>query len=90
MTFFKFTQSPDAVLDYEVDWSAWLVDDTIDTVTWDVGSLTQPNSPEQTTTTALLWLAGAVLGSTNQVTCTITTAGGRTVDKSFIVLGQQT
>ena len=30
----RFTKDPDATLDYKVDWSSWLVDDTISGSQW--------------------------------------------------------
>lgn len=55
-TFFK---DPDAVLDYGVDWTAWLGSDTIVTSTWVVSptGLTAErgaNTPRTTT----IWLRG--------------------------------
>lgn len=75
-----FVKDPDSVLDYRVDWSAWLDGDTIiastftpadDTLTVDLDLFT--------TTTATVWLSGGTLGKTT-VTNHITTAAGRQND----------
>lgn len=81
-----FTKDPDAVLDYEADWTDWLVDDdTIVTSTWTVpsaGGLTK-TTDSHTDTKATVWLSGGTVGAQVAVTNRITTAQGRTEDRTL-------
>lgn len=89
----SFTKDPDAVLDYVWDWTAWLAGDTIATktvtVTAAVGDLTPlaVDSSTITGSTVVAWLSGGKVNTTYSVTCRVTTAGGRTEDRTsrFIV-----
>lgn len=76
-------KDPDAILDYDLDWSSWLGDDTIATSTWllDAGALTI-SSNSKTDTATKVWLSGGELGKTYSLTNRITTAGGRTQDQT--------
>lgn len=80
-----FKKDPNAVLDYTVDWSAWLspLADTITTVTWVVSDAMTVVSQSETTTVATVFLSGGVEGTTETVTCRVATAGGRTDDRSI-------
>ena len=80
-----FTKDPDAVLDYSVDWAKWLADDEIDTSDWTVPVGLTKVGGTKTTTRATVWLSGGAAGQSYTVTNRITTAGGRTEDRSFIV-----
>lgn len=73
----------DEVLDYQINWSGLLNADTISTVAWVISpsGLTK-QSQSNTNTTATIWLTGGVDGTTYTVTCTITTAGGRTFEQA--------
>ncbi len=78
-----FTKDPNAVLDYIVDWTAYLGDDTITTSTWIVPAGITKNSDTSTTKTAKVWLEGGTAGERYAVTNRITTAGGRTDDRTI-------
>lgn len=80
-----FTKDPQATLDYQVDWTSWLAGDTIATVTWAVPASITQTLVTQTTTTATIWLAGGTIGTSATIVCHVTTAGGRTDDRSFLV-----
>lgn len=82
-----FTKKPAAVLDYLVDWSQWLAEnDTIATATWDVPSgLTQPTPATSSTSKATAWIGGGTAGVDYIVTCSVTTAQGRTDARSFVL-----
>jgi len=73
-------------LDYQIDWSAWLATDTLATSTWtvDAGLTVGFASRSQTTTTQ--WLSGGLAGTQYTVTNVVTTAAGRTAERSFLVL----
>lgn len=79
-----FTKDPEAVLDYSIDWSRWLAGDQIVTSTWTVDGL-EKVSDTQTATKTTVWLRGGTAGESYTVTNRITTSGGRTDDRSFLV-----
>lgn len=83
MTTFK--KDPNAVLDYTVDWTPYLtpVADTISTVTWVLSSGLAKVSQSNTMTAATAFISGGVLGNTETLTCRITTAAGRTDDRTI-------
>ncbi|MCC6362142.1 MAG: hypothetical protein IT165_01380 [Bryobacterales bacterium] len=80
-----FVKDPNAVLDYYVDWTRWLNGDAIATSVWAVTAGLTVANDTHTTTAATVWLSGGVVGETYRVTNRITTAGGRTEDRSFDV-----
>ena len=77
-------KDPDAVLDYLLDWEAWLDGDTIADSQWltdDPGLVIQADN--FTSTQTMVWLAGGAAGKTYIVTNRITTTMGRNQDQSF-------
>ena len=82
-----FTKDPDAVLDYSVDWSAWLAGDEISSSEWllDQGAEIEKVTDTMTATTTTIWLRGGDAGTTYLVTNRIVTAGGRTDDRTITV-----
>lgn len=79
-----FSKDPQAVLDYQVNWAAWLDGDTISASTWTVpAGLTQPSPASNTTTTATVWIAGGTAGSSYNVVNHITTTAGRQNDATL-------
>lgn len=76
------TKDPDAVLDYEIDWSTWLGSDTISTSAWTVPAGLTKDSDTNTTTTATIWLSGGTAGEVYELTNHIVTAGGREQDQT--------
>jgi hypothetical protein len=85
-------KDPDAVLDYTIDWTAWLADsgaDTIASSSWTVpAGLTQNNATRSAAKTTI-WLSGGTLGATYRITNRIVTSGGRTAERSFDLVVQQ-
>lgn len=79
------TKDPDAVLDYQIDWSSWLDGDTIATSTWKVPSGIIKDSDTNDDTTATIWLSGGTAGESYEVTNSIVTAGGRENDRTMII-----
>lgn len=92
-------KDPHGTLDYSVAWSTWLDGDTIASATWTVGAGLTINSqtinasavtidgvshPANTVATA--WLSGGTAGQSYTVACRITTAGGRTDERTFRVV----
>jgi hypothetical protein len=80
-----YTKDPNAVLDYVLDWTKWLNGDTIATSTWIVPPGLTLNSHTNTTTRSTAWISGGSAGQSYTVTNRITTLGGRTEDRSFII-----
>lgn len=83
-------KDPQAVLDYQVNWAAsgdsWLGADTIvGTPVWTIDAGLTKDSQSNTTTTATVWLSGGTAGTSYTVTCRVSTAAGRTDERSFIV-----
>lgn len=79
-----YKKDPDATLDYTFDWSAWLtpIADSIVSVTWVLTSGITKVSESHTTTTATAFISGGVVDATEELTCRITTAGGRIDDRT--------
>lgn len=78
-------KDPDASLDYEFDWSAWLGEDNISSAVVQVSDGLTLGSNSSTNTKVTVWLSGGSKGKTYTVTCRILTTGGRTDDRSFRV-----
>lgn len=81
----EFYKDPSAVLDYTIDWSDWLDTDTISTSSWTVPSGITQSAETETTTTATVWLSGGTADNVYEVTNTITTAAGRTDQRTLII-----
>ena len=93
MTSFNVVKDPDAVLDYQIDWSGWLSgSDQIATSVW---SVTGPDSAlvvdneSETTTASTVWLSGGTANEEYTVTNRITTNDGRTDDRSITIAVQE-
>lgn len=79
-------KDPNAVVDYGVDWEPWLAGDTIATSAWSLVNASAGvviDSDDNDTTTTTVWLSGGVAGQTGRILNRITTAGGRTQDKTL-------
>lgn len=80
-----FKKDPNATLDYTFDWGPYLtpIADTIATATFlpDTGLIV--TNPSHTNTTAVCFVSGGTEGTTMNLTCRITTTGGRTDDRSI-------
>ena len=79
----SFIKDPDEVLDYVRDWTAVLDGDTIATSTWTPPTGITVDSNSHTDTTATAWISGGTLGQSYDVLNRVTTAGGRTFDKTL-------
>ncbi len=82
----RFLKDPDAVLDYQINWAAWLGTDTISSSTWTVPTGITKNSDTNSTTTTTIWLRGGTAGTEYTLTNRIVTAGGRTADRSIVIV----
>jgi hypothetical protein len=83
----SFKKDPNAVLDYTFDWTAWLLPllDTIVTATFIPDAGLTVDSSSHTTTTATAFVSGGTEGTSMNLTCRITTAGGRTDDRTIVL-----
>jgi len=80
-----FKKDPSAILDYSIDWSLWLDGDTIQTSSWTVPQGLTKASETNNSTTATVWLSGGTVDQTYTVTNRITTANGRTDERSILI-----
>lgn len=81
-----YIKDPDALLDYQIDWSSWLVADTISASSWEAKTGIVVDSDSETTTTTTVWLSGGTVGTKYKITNHITTAAGREDDRSFYII----
>lgn len=75
-------KDPDEVLDYVVDWSFRLEDDTIATSVFTVPAGLVKDSDSNDDTTATVWLSGGTEGERYEILNRITTVGLRTMDQT--------
>ena len=83
-------KDPDSIIDYGVDWSAWLGSgETIITSAWpETGGLV--NEIESfTLTRSSIFVSGGTVGASYTLTNRITTNFGRTEDRSMIINCQE-
>ena len=86
----SYIKDPNAVLDYQWDWSSWLPsDDAIASATITADAGLTVNSSSNTESTATAWLSGGADGQSYRVTCRIVTADGRTDDRTITILIRQ-
>lgn len=81
-------KDPDALLDHEMNWAAWLEDDTIADSEWLVpaGITKDPDKGDTfTDTVTVIWLSGGTEGEKYELTNRITTAAGRIDDRTASV-----
>ena len=82
----SFIKDPDAVLDYTIDWSAWLDGDPISTSEWAVTTGITADSDTNDTDSATIWLSGGTAGSSYAATNSIVTAAGREDDRTIYIV----
>ena len=79
-------KDPNAVLDYQVDWSAWLgLNETIVTSSWTTQLGITNDSTSHAGSVATIWLSGGTLGKEYLVSNRIVTSAGRQEVRSFRV-----
>lgn len=82
----RFNKDPDAVLDYQIDWSKWLPSgDTITASSWDADSGITVDTSSFTATSTTVWLSGGTNLTTYSVTNHITTDDGREDDRTITI-----
>lgn len=81
-----FTKDPDATLDYQWNWAAWLeVGETITTANVTVPDGITLDSSTHADTTVTAWLSGGKAGKGYKVLCHIETNAGREDDRSIYI-----
>lgn len=78
-------KDPQAKLDYYVDWTTWLGEDTIQSSTWTVPNGLVKVSEHLTGGVATVFVRGGIAGQQYTLTNAIVTVGGRADDRSFIL-----
>jgi hypothetical protein len=76
------TKDPDEILDYQLDWSARILNDTIKSSVWEVPEGLTKRSDAFSVAVTTVWLAGGTDAQTYVVLNRIVTDGGRTMDQS--------
>lgn len=79
-------KGPADLLDYMIDWSTWIGDDTIAESDWDIDDGIKEESSEFTDTTATIWLSGGTAKVRYYLTNQIVTAAGRKKHKTVSLL----
>lgn len=85
-------KDPDAVLDYPFDWSEWLADvnDTLVSAEITAAGVTAEPLGLPVNGVVGVMVSGGAVGVAASVTCRITTAGGRTDDRTLhFVIGER-
>jgi len=90
---FKDTKDPDATVDFTIDWSDLLAEsspqDTIASSSWTANQGVVVDRDSNTTTTATVWVSGGTVRKYSELVNTVTTAGGRTYERTVYVKVQQ-
>lgn len=88
----EFEKDPQSVLDYTIDWGTWLNGDEISTSAWAIGTGSLGDTTlalttdSNTTEKATAWLSSGKHGQSYAATNTIVTVGGRTVERSIVLI----
>ena len=83
-----FTKDPEAVLDYTIDWTDWLIDsDTIIASTWTVPAGITKNSDaiSENGLLTIIWLSNGIAGTNYSLVNHIITTEGRQDDRTIII-----
>lgn len=81
-----FTADPDSVLDYSVDWTAWLAEgETITSYTFTADTGLTVVSDSEADGVVTVWLTGGTAGRRYKVECQVTTDQDRTDERSFFL-----
>ncbi len=76
-------KTPAEILDYGWDWSAWLAGDTLASSVWTVDAGLTVVSDGNDATTSSVFVGGGVTGASYVLTNRVTTAGGRTAERTL-------
>jgi hypothetical protein len=82
----RFVKDPDAVLDYQVDWTTWLATgETITASSWTLATGIVQDSESHDGTTATIWLSGGTTGQRYLATNHVVTSQGREDDRTITI-----
>ncbi len=81
-----FVKDPGGIIDYTVRWTTWLNGDTISSSAWTIPAGITKVSEANTTTDAVIFLASGTVGTINEITNRVITAGGRQNDQTLSIL----
>lgn len=86
------SKDPDALLDYTFDWTLFLtkLSDSISNVSYLLSDGLTQTRVTNTQTQARSYVSGGVLGTTESITCRITTVAGRIDDRTIYLKIEQT
>lgn len=85
----RYTKTPSEVLDYSIQWASLLGIDTIDTSSWAVDGATEVSDTVSVSgAVSTVYISGGTTGTVARLTCTITTTGGRTHERTLEVMIQ--
>jgi len=79
----NYTKDPQAVLDYQWDWTAWLAGDIITEHIVSAPDGLTVGVTAHTATAVTAWLSGGTAAQAYPVTCHIKTVGGREDDRTI-------
>jgi hypothetical protein len=91
MSLATYEKDPDAILDYEIDWSDWLAgadgtgELTIADSVWAVAAGLTTVSESNTDTAALIRLSGGIWGSEYRATNHIVASNGEEDDRTIVI-----
>jgi len=83
---FSALKDPDAVMDYQIDWTDWLGADTIVTATWTIPAGVTSTGDSNTEYTTTVFISGGTIGAVYPILCRVDTTGGRTTDRTIRLL----
>jgi hypothetical protein len=80
-----FLKDPDALLDYHIDWTAWLAGDTLAASVWMPEDPTRITLtlPGMTATHTTIWAGDGAAGDVIEATNSILTTEGRAEDRTI-------
>lgn len=82
-------KDPNSERTYFVDWTAWLLTDTLASVTWDVPTGLTKITQTNTTKIAYVKLSSGVTGTYYNVVCHVVTAAGEKEDATLEIYIQE-
>ncbi len=86
----SFVKDPAAVLDYTIDWSPWLGEDTIVTSTWTVEGDVDLSDEAIFASVTQVWASGGTLGTLADLTNHVVTDEGREDERTIrLILREQ-
>jgi len=83
MSLYMRVKDPIDKLDYGFDLAKWLADDVIATATWAVPAGITKVAESNTTTVTRVWVSGGTAGEDYDLEVTVTTAAGRTWQRTI-------